>query len=118
MRRTGGDSYRNNRHCALQYDYVWNPLQNVDQAASGMHGEDRRGLLLSSARLPTRLLAFEIGRASIDLYPGRLVLSDDDIRAARERDMEPSLCNLIAFEPAQKASACAILRTSLAMQAV
>jgi len=35
----------------------------------------------------TRLLVLEIGRASIDLYAGRLALSDEEIRAARERDM-------------------------------
>jgi len=35
----------------------------------------------------TRLLVIEIGRASIDLYSGRLALSDEDVRAARERDM-------------------------------
>ena len=35
----------------------------------------------------TRMLVLEIGRASIDLYSGRLALSDDDVRAARERDM-------------------------------
>jgi predicted GTPase len=28
----------------------------------------------------------EVGRASIDLYAGRLALSDEDVRAARERD--------------------------------
>ena len=35
----------------------------------------------------TRLLILEIGRASIDLYSGRLALSDEDLRAARESDM-------------------------------
>ncbi len=35
----------------------------------------------------TRLLVLEIGRAAIDLYSGRLALSDDEVRAARERDM-------------------------------
>ena len=28
----------------------------------------------------------EIGRASIDLYSGRLAMSDEDLRAARESD--------------------------------
>src|SRR6202049_293150 len=38
----------------------------------------------------TRRLLLEIGRAAIDLYAGRLALSGDDIRAARERDMAGS----------------------------
>jgi predicted GTPase len=35
----------------------------------------------------TRLFVLEVGRASIDLYSGRLALSDDELRAARESDM-------------------------------
>ena len=38
----------------------------------------------------TRLLVLEVGRAAIDLYAGRLTLSDDELAAARERDMAPS----------------------------
>ena len=34
----------------------------------------------------TRLLVLETGRAAIDLYSGRLALSDAEIRAAQERD--------------------------------
>ena len=35
----------------------------------------------------TRLLVLEIGRASIELYAGRLALADEEVRAAQERDM-------------------------------
>jgi ribosome biogenesis GTPase A len=35
----------------------------------------------------TRKFVREVGRAAIDLYSRRLALSDDDLRAERERDM-------------------------------
>src|SRR5262249_11198391 len=35
----------------------------------------------------TRLLVLETGRAAIELYAGRLALSDAEVRAAQERDM-------------------------------
>ena len=35
----------------------------------------------------TRLLVLEIGRASIDLYSGRLALSDEELRVAQEGDL-------------------------------
>lgn len=34
----------------------------------------------------TRLFTLEVGRAAIDLYSGQLALSEDDLRAAQERD--------------------------------
>jgi uncharacterized protein len=67
---------------------VLNPLQAAGQEASGMFVE--RAASVFSYRLrayATRLLVLEIGRASIDLYSGRLALSDDEVRIARERDM-------------------------------
>jgi predicted GTPase len=42
----------------------------------------------------TRLLVLEIGRASIELYAGRLALSDAEVRAARERDMADTVAPL------------------------
>jgi predicted GTPase len=67
---------------------VLNPLQAVGQETSGMIMERTVGVFSYRLRAyATRLLVLEIGRASIDLYSGRLALSDDDIRAARERDM-------------------------------
>jgi hypothetical protein len=35
----------------------------------------------------TRLLVLEVGRAAIDLYAGRLALSDEELRVAREHDI-------------------------------
>jgi uncharacterized protein len=65
-----------------------NPLQAVGQETSGMFMEKTARVLSYRLRAyATRLLVLEIGRASIDLYAGRLALSDEDVRAARERDM-------------------------------
>ena len=65
-----------------------NPLQAAGQETSGMFVEKTAKVLSYRLRAyATRLLVLEIGRASIDLYAGRLALSDEDVRAARERDM-------------------------------
>jgi predicted GTPase len=65
-----------------------NPLQAVGQETSGMFMEQTTKVLSYRLRAyTTRLLVLEIGRASIDLYAGRLALSDEDAHAARERDM-------------------------------
>jgi predicted GTPase len=67
---------------------VLNPLQAAGQEASGMFVEKAASVFSYRLRAyATRLLVLEIGRASIDLYSGRLALSDDEVRAARERDM-------------------------------
>ncbi len=65
-----------------------NPLQAAGQETSGLFMEKTTRVLSYRLRAyATRLLVLEIGRASIDLYPGRLALSDEDLRAARESDM-------------------------------
>ena len=65
-----------------------NPIQAAGQETSGLFMENTTRVLSYRLRAyATRLLVLEIGRASIDLYSGRLALSDDDLRAARERDM-------------------------------
>ena len=65
-----------------------NPLQAAGRETSGVIMEKTTKVLSYRLRAyATRLLVLEIGRASIDLYSGRLALSDDDLRAARERDM-------------------------------
>jgi predicted GTPase len=65
-----------------------NPLQAAGQEASGMFMEKTTKVFSHRLRAyATRLLVLEIGRASIDLYSGRLALSDEDLRAAREHDM-------------------------------
>jgi hypothetical protein len=65
-----------------------NPIQAASQETSGLFMENTTRVLSFRLRTyATRLLVLEIGRASIDLYSGRLALSDEDLRAARERDM-------------------------------
>jgi uncharacterized protein len=65
-----------------------NPLQAAGQETSGLFVEKTTRVLSYRLRAyATRLLVLEIGRASIDLYSGRLALSDEDLRAAQERDM-------------------------------
>lgn len=64
------------------------PLQAAGRETSGMIMEKTTKVLSYRLRAyATRLLVLEIGRASIDLYSSRLALSDDELRAARERDM-------------------------------
>lgn len=65
-----------------------NPIQAVVQEAREFMTEQTQHLLSDRVRAyATRLLVLEVGRAAIDLYSGRLALSDDEVRAARERDL-------------------------------
>lgn len=65
-----------------------NPLQAAGQETSAVIMEKTAKVFSYRLRAyATRMLVLEIGRASIDLYSGRLTLSEDEIRAARERDM-------------------------------
>jgi uncharacterized protein len=65
-----------------------NPLQAVGQETSGLFVEKTARVLSYRLRAyATRLLILEIGRAAIELYAGRLALSDEEVRTARERDM-------------------------------
>src|SRR5215468_8663467 len=67
---------------------VINPLQAVGQEVSGMVFDRTAGILSLRVRsYATRLFVLEIGRAAIDLYSGRLVLSEEEIRAAQQSDM-------------------------------
>jgi uncharacterized protein len=66
---------------------VLNPLQALAQEASGLAlDKTARVLSLRMRAYLTRLFVLEIGRAAIDLYSGRLMLSDDELRSARESD--------------------------------
>ena len=68
-----------------------NPLQAAGQETSGAFIEKAVNVLSYRVRAyATRLLVLEVGRAAVDLYAGRLTLSDDELAAARERDMAPS----------------------------
>jgi len=72
-----------------------NPLQAVGQETSSIFAEKTAKVLSYRLRAyATRLLVLEIGRASIELYAGRLALSDDEVRAARERDMADTVAPL------------------------
>ncbi len=64
-----------------------NPLQAAGQETSGLIVEKTASVLSYRLRAyATRLLVLEVGRAAIDLYSGRLTLSDAEIRAAQELD--------------------------------
>ena len=64
------------------------PLQAAGQETSGLFVERTATVLSYRLRAyATRLFVLEVGRAAIDLYSGRLALSDEEVRAARERDM-------------------------------
>lgn len=65
-----------------------NPVQAVAQEFSRVFNDKTVGTLSYSVRASvTRKFVREVGRAAIDLYSRRLALSDDDLRAERERDM-------------------------------
>jgi uncharacterized protein len=65
-----------------------NPLQAAGQETSGAFVEKAVNVLSYRMRAyATRLLVLEVGRAAIELYAGRLTLSDDELADARERDM-------------------------------
>jgi uncharacterized protein len=64
-----------------------NPLQAVGSETSNLLTERAASVLSYRARAyATRLLVLEVGRAAIDLYSGRLVLSDDEMRGAQALD--------------------------------
>jgi uncharacterized protein len=64
-----------------------NPLQAVGSETSNVLTEKAASVLSYRVRAyATRLLVLEVGRAAIDLYSGRLVLSGDELRAAQALD--------------------------------
>ena len=66
---------------------VFNPFQAIGQEASGVLIDKAKSVLSYRLRAhATRMLILEIGRAAIDLYSGRLALSDAEMRAAQEAD--------------------------------
>lgn len=67
-----------------------NPLRAAGQEASAALVDKAATVLSYRLRAyATRLLILEIGRAAIDLYSGRLKLSDAELRAAQTRDADP-----------------------------
>jgi uncharacterized protein len=72
-----------------------NPLQAVGQETSSIFVEKTAKVLSYRLRAyTTRLLLLEIGRAPIELYAGRLALSDEEVRAAQERDTSGTVAPL------------------------
>lgn len=66
---------------------VLNPLRAAGQEASGAIVDRAASVLSHRLRAyATRMLILEVGRTAIDLYSGRLALSDPEIRAVQERD--------------------------------
>jgi predicted GTPase len=64
-----------------------NPLPAAGREASSVLVDRAASELSYRLRAyATRLLVLEVGRAAIDLYSGRLALSQEEIRAAQERD--------------------------------
>ena len=65
-----------------------NPLQAIGQEAGSLVlNKTWQVLSLRTRAYFTRLFVIEIGRAAIDLYSGRLALSEEELRTARERDL-------------------------------
>ena len=65
-----------------------NPLQAVGQeSSSAFVGQATEVLSYRLRAYATRLLVLEVGRAAIDLYAGRLALSDEELRVAREHEI-------------------------------
>jgi predicted GTPase len=63
-------------------------MQAVVQEAKDLIMDQTGGILSHRLRAyATRLLILETGRAAIDLYSGRLALSDEEVRSARARDI-------------------------------
>jgi uncharacterized protein len=66
---------------------VLNPLQAAGQETSGVLVEKTASVLSYRLRAyATRMLVLEVGRAAIDLYSGRLALSEEELRAAQQSD--------------------------------
>jgi uncharacterized protein len=64
-----------------------NPIQAAGQETSGVLVERAASVLSYRLRAyATRLLVLEVGRVAIDLYSGRLTLSDEEVRTAQGRD--------------------------------
>jgi uncharacterized protein len=69
-----------------------NPIQAASQETSSLFVENAARVLSYRLRAyATRLFVLEVGRAAIDLYSGRLRLSDEELRAAQVRDMSPTV---------------------------
>lgn len=66
---------------------VVSPLQALAQETSGLFAHNAGRVLAYRLRsYATRMLTLEVGRAAIELYSGRLALSDEEVETARKQD--------------------------------
>jgi len=69
---------------------VWNPTSAIAREISGVFDVKVATVLSDGLRRQlTQEFVLKIGRAAIELYSGRLALSEEELRLARERDKAP-----------------------------
>jgi hypothetical protein len=69
---------------------LWNPVAAAGREVSRVFDDKVGTVLLDRLRARiTQEFVLEVGRAAIDLYSGRLALSEEELRLARERDRAP-----------------------------
>jgi predicted GTPase len=70
---------------------LWNPAAAVGREISRAFDDTSANILGENLRVRlTQAFVLEIGRAAIELYSGRLALSEEELRLARERDEAPA----------------------------
>jgi len=70
---------------------LWNPAAAVGREISRVFDDKFSMVLLDRLRARvTQEFVLEVGRAAIDLYSGRLALSEEELRIAREREETPA----------------------------
>lgn len=76
---------------------VWNPAAAVGREISRVFDDKISTVLVDRLRARvTQEFVLDVGRAAIDLYSGRLALSEEELRFAQERDGAPAAVELIA----------------------
>jgi predicted GTPase len=76
---------------------LWNPATAVGREISRIFDDKFGTVLLDRLRARvTQEFVLEVGRAAIDLYSGRLALSEEELRLARERDAAPAVAEPVA----------------------
>ena len=76
---------------------LWNPAAAVGREISRIFDDKFGTVLLDRLRARmTQEFVLEVGRAAIDLYSGRLALSEEELRLARERDGAPAAVEPVA----------------------
>src|SRR5262249_27241746 len=70
---------------------LWNPAAAMGREISRIFDDQFATVLIDRLRARiTQEFVLEVGRAAIDLYSGRLALSDEELRLAQERDTAPA----------------------------